>query len=220
GVEPGDKITVANPPAWLPPEPIEVIAEGYEEELSTHEWHIEYNASPARIVEVATVAPQVVLNRNHSMEVTPYGWQSIGGSRLWVSRDYAYQGEVSLKLGPGGTTETTRSIGRIGGAPRVDAGGAYEVRGGGLARAGDEMDLSVHWLDVNNTQIAFVTVVPSTPIPAGVWTRLVGRAVAPEGAYRARPSINQRNTPSPSDVMYVDEVIFSEVGVSPGADAP
>src|SRR5690606_12692795 len=38
--------------------------------------------------------------------------------------------------------------------------------------------------------------------------------------YRARPSINQRNTPSPSDVMYVDEVIFSEVGVSPGADAP
>lgn len=220
GVEPGDKITVANPPAWLPPEPIEVIAEGYEEELSTHEWHIEYNASPARIVEVATVAPQVVLNRNHSMEVTPYGWQRPGGASLWISRDYAYQGEFSLKLVPDGTTETTRVIARPEDAPRVYAGVEYEFSVWVLSPTGYAMDLSVQWLDVNNTQIAFVIVVPSTPIPAGVWTRLVGRAVAPEGAYRARPSINQRNTPSPSDVMYVDEVIFSEVGVSPGADAP
>jgi len=220
GVEPGDKITIANPPAWLPPEPIEVIAEGYEEELSTHEWHIEYNASPARIVEVATVAPQVVLNRNHSMEVSPYGWQSIGGASLWISRDYAYQGEFSLKLVPDGTTETTRVIARPEDAPRVYAGVEYEVSVWVLSPTGYAMDLSVQWLDVNNTQIAFVIVVPSTPIPAGVWTRLVGRAVAPEGAYRARPSINQRNTPSSSDVMYVDEVIFSEVGVSPGADAP
>src|SRR5690606_32251935 len=153
GVEPRDKITVANPPAWLPPEPIEVIAEGYEEELSTHEWHIEYNASPARFVEVATVAPQGVLNRNHSMEVTPYGWQHVGGSSLWISRDYAYQGEFSLKLVPDGTTETTRVIARTEDAPRVYAGVEYEFSVWVLSPTGYAMDLSVQWLDVNNTQI-------------------------------------------------------------------
>src|SRR5690606_18891850 len=143
------------------------------EELSTHECDIAYNAAPARFGEVATVAPQVVLNRNHSMVVTPTGWQAVAGASLGIFLAYAYPGEMSLKLVPEGTTETTRIIARIEDAPRVYAGVEYEFSVWVLSPTGYEMDLSVHWLDVNNTQIAFVTVVTSTPIPAGVWTRLV-----------------------------------------------
>src|SRR5690606_39630918 len=117
-------------------------------------------------------------------------------------------------------TETTRIIARPEDAPRVYAGVEYEFSAWVLSPTGYAMDLSGQWLDVNNTQIAFVIVVPSTPIPAGVWTRLVRRAVAPAGAYRARPSINQRDTPSSRAVRYVAEGLFSEVGGAPGADAP
>src|SRR5690606_41488670 len=127
----------------------------------------------------------VVLNRNHSMEVTPYGWQRPGGASLWISRDYAYQGEFSLKLVPDGTTETTRIIARPEDAPRVYAGVEYEFSAWGLSPTGYAMDRSVQWRDVNSTQIAFVIVVPSTPIPAAVWTRLVRSAGAQRRRQRA-----------------------------------
>src|SRR5690606_12259137 len=102
----------------------------------------------------------------------------------------------SLKLVPDGTTETTRIIARIEDAPRVYAGVEYEFSVWVLSPTGYEMDLSVHWLDVNNTQIAFVTVVTSTPIPAGVWTRLVGHAGGGARPHRRAPA--GRGRPSTS----------------------
>jgi hypothetical protein len=41
-----DEITVANPPTWLPPELIELLAEGYTETLDLYEWDITFNCSP------------------------------------------------------------------------------------------------------------------------------------------------------------------------------
>lgn len=41
-----DRITIAHPPAWLPPDPIDLIAEGYHEVIGQYAWDIVYNCTP------------------------------------------------------------------------------------------------------------------------------------------------------------------------------
>lgn len=43
----GDRVTVANPPAWLPPETIDLIVQGYTEVLEPYGWTWTANCSPA-----------------------------------------------------------------------------------------------------------------------------------------------------------------------------
>jgi hypothetical protein len=47
GVDIGDYFSIANPPLWLPPDPIEQIAQGAQERLGKFRWQITWNASPA-----------------------------------------------------------------------------------------------------------------------------------------------------------------------------
>lgn len=49
----GDLVTVDNPPAWLPPEVIRQIVQGYAEVLGQKEWAITWNCSPALPYDVA-----------------------------------------------------------------------------------------------------------------------------------------------------------------------
>jgi hypothetical protein len=46
-VDAGDYLAVDNPPAWLPPDLIELLAQGFRETLRTYEWEITWNAVPA-----------------------------------------------------------------------------------------------------------------------------------------------------------------------------
>ncbi len=48
-VDVGDVLTVDNPPAWLPPDLIEAMAQGYVETLGTHQHYLTFNCSPARV---------------------------------------------------------------------------------------------------------------------------------------------------------------------------
>ncbi|MFI5524976.1 hypothetical protein [Streptomyces platensis] len=43
----GDRITISSPPPWLPPDAIDLIAQGYAETLSQFEWTLEFNCTPA-----------------------------------------------------------------------------------------------------------------------------------------------------------------------------
>lgn len=42
----GDRVTIDNPPAWLPPDQIQLIAEGGTETIGMYDWDVELNASP------------------------------------------------------------------------------------------------------------------------------------------------------------------------------
>ncbi|WP_086705589.1 hypothetical protein [Streptomyces antimycoticus] len=44
----GDRITIANPPAWLPPETIDLLVQGYVETFLPHKWDITFNCTPGR----------------------------------------------------------------------------------------------------------------------------------------------------------------------------
>jgi hypothetical protein len=48
----GSKVTVANPPAWLPPETITQLVQGVTETLSAHQWRFDLNLVPASPYDV------------------------------------------------------------------------------------------------------------------------------------------------------------------------
>ncbi|MFJ8743415.1 hypothetical protein ACIRL2_29070 [Embleya sp. NPDC127516] len=51
----GDRLTITHPPAWLPPDPIDLLVQGYTETLGVHDWDLVLNASPAGPWYVGTV---------------------------------------------------------------------------------------------------------------------------------------------------------------------
>lgn len=53
----GDRLTIANPPPWLPPDPIDQIVEGSTEVIGAYDWDVTYNCSPASPWAVAQVGP-------------------------------------------------------------------------------------------------------------------------------------------------------------------
>lgn len=53
----GDRLTVANLPAWLPPGGADLLAQGYTETIGAYDWDVEANASPAGPWTVARVGP-------------------------------------------------------------------------------------------------------------------------------------------------------------------
>lgn len=47
-LESGDRIQIANPPAWLPPGPIDLLAQGYTEVIGhPNDWDFQFNCTPA-----------------------------------------------------------------------------------------------------------------------------------------------------------------------------
>ncbi|MDX2692965.1 alkaline phosphatase D family protein [Streptomyces ipomoeae] len=60
GLTLGDRVTIANPPAWLAPGPIELIAEGGDEPIGhPNDWDMRLNASPGTPWLVAQIAASV-----------------------------------------------------------------------------------------------------------------------------------------------------------------
>ncbi|MET9516380.1 alkaline phosphatase D family protein [Streptomyces sp. NPDC002994] len=57
GLNLGDAISVTDPPPWLPPDDIRLIAEGGSETLSLEQWTVELNGSPGSSWAVAQLPP-------------------------------------------------------------------------------------------------------------------------------------------------------------------
>ncbi|MGY0060866.1 hypothetical protein ACWY4P_30700 [Streptomyces sp. LZ34] len=45
-VDVGDRITISNPPPWLPPDQIDLIAQGYTEVIGVYDWDVTFNCTP------------------------------------------------------------------------------------------------------------------------------------------------------------------------------
>jgi hypothetical protein len=65
-VEVGDRLTIVNPPEWMPPGTIDQKVEGYQETLSLASWSIEYNCTPHSVYNVGTID-----GRNEGWDQTP-----------------------------------------------------------------------------------------------------------------------------------------------------
>lgn len=51
----GSRLTIANPPDWLPADTIDLIVLGYEETLNSYEWQLTFNCAPGSPWNVAAV---------------------------------------------------------------------------------------------------------------------------------------------------------------------
>ena len=57
----GDRLTISNPPAWLPPDTIDLLAQGYTEVLGyPNDWDIRFNCTPAGPWTVGVVEDDVL----------------------------------------------------------------------------------------------------------------------------------------------------------------
>jgi hypothetical protein len=52
-VDVGDRIQITNPPAWLPPDTIDLMVQGYSETLDQFTWNLDFNCTPAGPWDVA-----------------------------------------------------------------------------------------------------------------------------------------------------------------------
>jgi hypothetical protein len=117
----GDQVTIANPPAWLPPEAIAQLVQGYSEDLANFEWGITWNCSPASPYEVAvydgvdrygpssTVTAEVLDTTETGVDITtPTGplWTTAPGG----SFDIVIGGERMTVTAVGAATGTAQTL--------------------------------------------------------------------------------------------------------------
>lgn len=100
----GDRVTVAHPPAWLPPDLIDLIAQGYTETLGHPiDWTLEFNCTPAGPWNVGYAEDDV------------YGWADTDGTVLAAAAtSTATTLSVNVTDGPRWTHESDFVV-RVGG---------------------------------------------------------------------------------------------------------
>jgi hypothetical protein len=136
----GDRVTVANPPAWLPPESISQIVQGYSEELGNYEHSLRLNCSPASPYEVAVYDVQgryesYGTTTNEALDSTETGVDiTTPVGPLWSTAasgfDVMIGGErmtVTAVGSPTGTAQTLTVVRSVNGVTKSHASGA-EVR--------------------------------------------------------------------------------------------
>ncbi|MGW3724140.1 hypothetical protein [Streptomyces sp. NPDC000851] len=121
-LEIGDRITIDNPPPWLPPDMIDLIVQGYTEVIGHPiDWDMQFNCTPAAAYRVGVV-DDGVLGR---IDANP------GGSRLAVaSTDTAPQLAVHTPAAADGQLPTPW-ITSAGPAPTYPGDFPFDIRFGG-----------------------------------------------------------------------------------------
>ncbi|MGW3110563.1 hypothetical protein [Streptomyces sp. NPDC001091] len=100
----GDRIRILNPPAWLPPGPIDLITQGYSETIGhPNHWNLSLNCTPASPWTVAeTAMGEDFEDTSYDIPLTP------GGTQPWVRSQAHYQnGTWSLRSGTIGNNQTS-----------------------------------------------------------------------------------------------------------------
>lgn len=97
GVELGGYFSIANPPSWLPPDAIELLAQGAQERLTPFEWVIKWNATPAGPYRVAVLdtagnmgrldQPGSTLTTGVTTVATSLSITIPAGNPLWTTTD-------------------------------------------------------------------------------------------------------------------------------------
>lgn len=108
----GDRFTIANTPAWLPPEDIEQHVQGSVETLASHQWTIAANATPALPYEIYTIGTETTGNRsripaargqstlNEALDTTETGVDVISVRKPWIdSAAFASQFPFDVMIG-------------------------------------------------------------------------------------------------------------------------
>lgn len=112
-VDSGHRISLVNPPDWLPPDIIELMAQGSSEDLDSKTWKITFNTTPWRPYQVLRLDSGPVkkvgpvdsqLNAGINSSVTSILVKSASGLNLWTT------GAVSIPITVDGEDMTVTNI--------------------------------------------------------------------------------------------------------------
>ncbi|MFE0801080.1 carbohydrate binding domain-containing protein [Streptomyces sp. NPDC058812] len=81
-VDTGSRIQVTNPPVWLPPDTLDLLAQGYTETIDQFDWKIVYNCTPARPFDVAWTG-----DADTATSAVEFTWLDTDGSELSEALD-------------------------------------------------------------------------------------------------------------------------------------
>lgn len=226
GLYVGDRVTIANPPAWMAPDVIDLIAEGGTETVGhPNDWDAEFNASPGSPWTVAQLPrPQAIVHATFETDLD--GFTGEGGAA--VARVAApglppFDTSWSVRITPDGVTATGGAVGPLTATSTVIPGEQYLLTMWAYSATGmADVRPGVHWYDQAGTFLSSDGGVQPA-LPAGVWTLMTSVVTAPANATRAKARARHGGTPAASAVWHADEVAIWETratGYSAGPNKP
>jgi hypothetical protein len=111
----GHRVTISNPPDWLPPDLIDQMCQGYSEALDSRSWRIVYNCTPNRPYQVLRLdsVPNGKVGAHDSQVSTAINSstttmlvKSASGMYLWTTNSVNFPIEIRV----GGETMTVTNI--------------------------------------------------------------------------------------------------------------
>jgi hypothetical protein len=226
GLTLGDRVTIANPPEWLAPGTVELIAEGGTEPIGhPNDWDMHLNASPGRPWLVAHLASPATL-MHATFETDLEGFAGQGGATLARAATPSvppFGGAWSCQITPDGVTASGGAQSSRTAAGTVTPGNAYTVSCWVYSPGGwSDLRAVIDWNDAGGTFLSTGSGA-AVAVPAGQWTLLSGTFTAPANASRLRGRARHDGTPAAGNIWYADEVTVKEVtpsGLAAGPNRP
>jgi hypothetical protein len=236
----GDLVVVNNPPAWMPPDQIRQILQGYSETLGVFEHDMVLNCSPEAPYRVGIVGDAVLgrADTDGSTLAAPLGpalnanpfftdgslaeWSAVAASVAAVGSSGAASplpaggptGYGALLTPDGSLSNCALSGGSTPGfyIP-VAANGTYQVSALVYSPGGyANVEIGFDFYDVNQGYITTSSVLNS--VAAGTWTALSTSQTAGGTAAFARPRIGEKSSPTAANTLYVASVVMWQGAVS------
>jgi hypothetical protein len=218
----GDRLTVANPPPWMAPDIIDLIAEGGTETVGhPNDWDVVLNASPGTPWKVAQVAtPQLLVQGSFETDLT--GWTADNGSIARVASPGVppFGGAWSVQITPNGTSGSGGVNGPLTAAGTVIPGEQYIASCWVYSPGGwSDIQACLDWYNAAGTFLSSGTGT-GTAVPAGQWTLLSQTFTAPANASRLVPRGRHGGTPAAGNIWYADQITVREARATGYSAAP
>lgn len=168
-VDLGDRIQITNPPAWLPPDDIDLLVQGYTEYLTQNRWELEYNCTPGSAWTVGVVEGNPTHTDTDGSELaealttteTDVDVQVTDGL-VWTTAPPAFHANPRMLTDLTGWTGNNATLARVaspGAPPVVDGQWSMRITPDGVAAAGG----------ANSSRSAAGTATPTTQYTVSCW---------------------------------------------------
>lgn len=198
----GDRIQILNPPAWLPPGPIDLIVQGYSMVIDQYAWDVALNCTTAGPWTVGIVGDAALgkadtagseLTAAVSSSATALVVLATQG-QTWtrdpaeVPWDAAIGGETVTATAVSGAAEDDFSVTASSSWGTADVGGAWSTGGGSAADYNVSSGRGTHTLaTVNASRRTFLAwTVPDVDVQADIQTSALATGAALTGGLTAR----------------------------------
>jgi hypothetical protein len=207
----GDKVVIADPPSDLPPDDVELIAEGYSERIGEYEWALQFNTSQGRPWDVLEIADERgVGDIVEDFEDTTFNVVITNGGNLPWTRTNAqfHAGAWSLRSGAISNNQTSDAYVTVpAGASTLTFWYRTSSEASGAGFEGDRLLVLVDGVQVLRAQ------------GATGWTQATVNVTSTSSVLFRY--IKDNSAASGEDAVYIDDLVFTvPLSYTAGPDRP